>query len=266
MRYLPLVMCAAISLTLAPVLALPADQPTQRLIDVRDLGATMESDRLMMIVTRVGEALGVHVHMIDDGLIIVSGDDATLDTFNEMMFRLRALYEDTYTFELRSVAVPVDEAPRVGTSFDDGRLLFMTSQTVTRRVATSISSTHQRTYLSDVQPVVGNQAVGFDPRTEEAESGIAAEVVIGAGNESDESTIVAVRGQIVQTEINLFKPGHDSSALPQMPSVEMPTSHVRSFNATRRLSFGQRTVLAVLDGLKGDEVIVLTGRVVDDGP
>lgn len=261
-----LVICAMMATILTtPALAQTDPVWSQRLFDVRDLGASMEQSRFMSIIERIAEALDVEMRMLDDGLLIVSGDTTTLNTFNDMVASLKALFEETYTIELRAAVVAIVEAPEPGSRFEGGEPLYLTRQTVTRRVMSTVASTRSQDYVSDVTPVVGDQSVGFDPTISQATSGIEAKLIVGADEEVDERTLVTIRGNLEHTTVERFSPEmSDISTLPQMPGLELLTRQERTFTATRRIPFGEQTAVAILDGLDDGEAIVITMRVVKD--
>ena len=149
----------------------PEQAVRQQVVDVRDLSAALEDTRLQMIVGRIAESVDVSHDWLDDGLLLIQGPEAEIGVFNGMLSDMRTLYDQTYSIELRVIEVDVADLPAMGAPVDtDAAPLYITRQTVTRRVSTGILSEQRRSFVADVQPVVGDQSVGFDPDIAEAVS------------------------------------------------------------------------------------------------
>lgn len=266
------------------------EERSQQLFDVRDLAAAMVSvptttqvvergkgqspfriatdvvesnSRLEMIVGRLGDSMSLGYEWLDDGLLIVEGSNDRLASFGAMLDQLRALYDQTYTVELQAVVVPVGDVPALGGPWStDATPMHLMRQTVTRRVGTRLVSEQRQSFLADFTPVVGDQSVGFDPKVNEAISGLAVWVIVGAGQE-DSSTPVTLVGSIIQTSVSRFDPGPGaSSTLPEMPGLELASVQERAFSGAHRVAFGEPTMVAVLDGHQEGEAIVVQVTVV----
>lgn len=240
--------------------AQPKGQAIQRVYDLRDLSAILDEGRLEDIVIRMAEAVGAHGEPLDAGLFIVQAEQDTLDSFDSLLESVRALYARSYTLEVRVSQIDLDDAPAIGDPLPEGaKTLLLTRQGATRRVATSVQSLLYQSYVSDVQPVVSDSAVGYDPTIAEISSGLSASVVVGAGPEDAQSTLVTIRGSLVRGAItNVKLHAETGNPVQELPDVALPTRQERTLNATTRVQFGQPITACVVAGFEDGTASVVS--------
>ncbi|MBL8762663.1 MAG: hypothetical protein JNM07_00150 [Phycisphaerae bacterium] len=237
----------------------PDETEEVRVYDCRDfemfLPPVPEVNVTEQMLARLANASGVSVEPISGAIVSVVATPAGHTAFARLLADVRKLH-DVFQVELIVFRMPKGEAPALGAPAAPQNVVVRTSQTVQRMRAASIESVTQRTYLSGWQPVVGQQASGYESRTEKIEEGFRTIVFIGAGPESAERSRVSLRGRVsgvhfqdVQAPLVDRKGGE---LLVQLPSVVS-----RTFDTDMSLPFGKATVVAVLDAENEEESLVV---------
>ncbi len=275
---------APVAAAAQPALGQPvsgAGEVEMRVYDLRDLAASLPASAggglgasaIDVLVPTLAQATGASARPVLAGVYAVAGSPEAHAALESMLRAVRELYSETYQVEIRAVSVAADRAPAVGAAAEAGALGEMEavargSASVVRRAATTVASERRMTYIADWSPVVGNNAVGYDPQTSEVEEGMHVTVVVGAGAgergqgaEGTAGEVVQVRGTITRVEME-----YESAPLVGMEGgnlrVGLPRVEERAVESVLRAPLGTPTVVAVVDGFdEGESVIVLVATV-----
>lgn len=220
------------------------------------------------IVGRLCDQLGLASEPIGDGVFLVSGEAAQHEQFSKLVEDLRSLYGGSYELELATFTVPAAQAPAVGSACDAQTATLRTRQVVARRVESRITMTEEIGFVRDWVPVVGNDAVGYDPDPGVVVKGLRLCVTVGGtegaspGGGRPGAGVVSVKLQGEWCDAVIEKQG--SPLGPQGGGVlELGLPHValRSIDSEARISPGQLSVLAVVPGSRAGEAVVIAGAV-----
>ncbi|MFG0330758.1 MAG: hypothetical protein ACF8PN_12785 [Phycisphaerales bacterium] len=233
-----------------------------KIYDLRDVAALLppseEHDDLLDFITQeIVASQGFPADRLAAGVYMVSGEPENHDTFVELIGQVESLYHETYEVELLMFTVPSGEAPELRSRFD-GDAELRTKFVVQRRHPTLIEATEVQTYVSDWQPVVGDQSAGYDPETSEIESGLVVTVTVGTGLDGDGIGFL-MRGEVSDVTMHTARtPGsqYNISGL----DLGLPTLARRSIRSNLRIAEGESTVVAVTPGFH-EGAIVIAARV-----
>lgn len=192
------------------------------------------------------------------GIFFFQGLTSDIEAMTSMLEQVHEMHSERVEIELACHIVVESNPPGIGAKFEGSRQpLMRTRQVMTRRVESPISVIERSAYVSDWQPVVGDQSVGYDPETQEAEYGLQAFVIVGR-REDTESINVRLRGTMTDLYMQRLEgPSVDGTQL----TLGLPRLSVRSLQSDISASIGQSTVAAVIPGFGPEESIVVTVRV-----
>ena len=253
--------------------AQPAEAMELRVYDLRDLGAALPPDThgrdsAEVLVTNLAAATGSGAQRLLGGVYAVVATPEKHATLEMMLKRVRDLYTQTYQVQLHLYSVPAAEAPAVGTAPENlrpGEAISRATISAPRRTPTEFFSLRRHAYIAEWQPVVGANAVGYDPESAEIEDGLRVQVTIGAGPDAPErggargeggGELVQIRGELSSATLqSVTAPaiGTDGGTL----MFFVPRVETRSIRMEERVALGTPTVVSVVDGFEDGQVVVL---------
>lgn len=219
--------------------------------------ATHTVDRLM---DRLCNALAVNCTPLLAGVYGVEADDAEHTQVLQMLKEIRTLHAERYGVEIVHFMVKADEAPAVGDPVTPAGPLHRSRFVVTRRTPTPLATVTVQPFVSDLQPVVAENAVAYDPLTERAADGLEVSILVGAGKDEENATSIQVIGDLRRVSMGKMSGplvGGDPSGL----QIELPAVSVRSIQSHIRVEYGKLTTLSVLDGFDAGQCFVLAASV-----
>ncbi len=225
-------------------------------------GAPHSVDQLM---DRLCNALAVNCTPLLAGVYGVEADDAEHTQVLQMLEEIRALYGERYEVEIVYFMVDAEQAPAIGDPATPAGPLHRCRLVVTRRTPTPLTTVTVQSYISDLQPVVAQNAVAYDPLTERAADGLEASILVGAGKDEGNATSIQVIGKLRRVSMGKMS-GPVLSGDPSGLQIELPAVSVRSIQSHLRVEYGKLTVLSVLDGFDAGQsfVIAASARRLDD--
>jgi len=235
-------------LCLSPIAA--GQEQTTYVYDLRDVALMLaesedEEDALHDLVERLAHAADVGFEgELMRGVFLIDAPDGGRERFEDLVWQVRELHMDRYELEL--VVMEIEgEGPSSGEELDaEGELVFRTTRTLARGAVVEFGSLWVRSYVASWQPIVGTNAVAYEPTVEEFASGAEFAVQIGRADAPDD---IGVRlwGSLREGWIEL-QPGpavpHAASGEPV--AVGLPNAFEMTFNASRTIPMDELTVLA----------------------
>ena len=217
-----------------------------------------EFTRAEQLVMRVCDLRGITYGSLLPGLLSVEGEAHEHEWLSEQLTTLRALFERRYEVAILTAEVPSDQVLSVGTSLEvwpEGDVLH---QVLVRRQPTRLRAVTTVSYVAALRPIVGEQSLGYDPQTATVDDGLTAIVTVGAGTESESSTMVRVTGELTQVTIDrraLTGAGGSPEFTPV--GIDLPRVARRTIHAAVDVPFETLTTLAVVSGFNdGTDLVV----------
>ncbi len=191
------------------------------------------------------------------GVYAIETEEEGHAQLEKMLEQIRSLYAERYQVEIVWFRVPTERTPSIGGEVTTEEPVHRHDAVVVRRTPTPLVAVTRHTFISGMQPVVAQGAVGYEPLTAVREEGLKLSVLVGAGREDKQSTMMDITGDIRQVAM-----GKTSGPLTRDNlEVELPKVSVHSIQSHLRVPLGKRTVLTVVDGFAEGESIVLAASV-----
>jgi hypothetical protein len=246
-----------------------------REIRVYDFAKVINTDKegeVENIAVSAEMLLGVRTAFLSDGRYAISAtpDDHTrLEAFLSQIRssvdadRNDANAHDDHSYTVRILAAVAAEhsAPSVGDRFPTSNIevLFAPMITVNGGDRASVSAMESETYIAEYQPVVSNNAVAYDPGTDEMETGVEMEITVdGAGD--DGAVEISLEGRIARGEVRQQTLKLGDSSLP----IGLPFVRDRNIEADITLPTSDTpTVVASLPGFEPGTRLVIAVQVAD---
>ncbi len=195
---------------------------------------------------------------VGEGVYVVTGPEDAHVHMQSLLHSLRQMRGDTHEMELTAHQVPADFAPRTGSQLGDIKPLKSTTikQAVRNGGSADMSALTTRSYIAGWEPVVGNNAVGYDPQVEEVSSGLRVQVNLGIGPTPGKSVELRMRGTLTSatiTDVQASSPDGKTGPL----TIGLPVVESREFTAELTLPVGQSIVAAVVPGLEPNTSMVI---------
>ncbi len=232
------------------------------------------------LVGQVTSALGLSATEISTGIYLIRAEDAIHTQLGDIFGRVRALYSDVVDVEIAVFHVTADKAPALGSAANVDATATRIRQTVSRRAPTRFAAMRSTCFVSDWQPVVGTQAVGYDPETRWLDDGLDATIIVaGAGADTGpiapkagDTTHLIVRGSLTSIDPRSTTFGHVD--LDQTTGgvtgkagaalvIVTPIVQQRSIDADIGIPAGKPTVISVVPGFEEGQVIVIAATITD---
>ncbi|MCC6426087.1 MAG: hypothetical protein IT435_04630 [Phycisphaerales bacterium] len=215
---------------------------------------------VVALVRSLAEALSLSVQPVGEGVILVGGAEENQVRLGQMLGQVRNLYAERINLDLSVISVPAGSAPEVGTPVSGGKVLVHSHQTLVRHAPTPVAVTEEITYIEGWQPIVADNAVGYQPGLGSLTKGLTCEVTIGADEQGNGATSggmpIAIRGAISDASITdkviELSAASGKTSLP----IGLPRRQHRTINASARVA-SEATVIAVVPGFDGDQVLVI---------
>ena len=129
----------------------------------------------------------------------------------------------------------------------------------TRRTPTPVEIITRHTFVSGIVPVVATGAISYAPETNQVDEGLRVSLLVGAGEETKESTSIHLFGNVRQVVMGKMSGLLEDERSPLQ--VELPMERSRSIQSNLRIPFGKLTVLAVTAGFDDNDSIVIAAMV-----
>ncbi|MEZ6234911.1 MAG: hypothetical protein R3B68_12030 [Phycisphaerales bacterium] len=234
----------------------------RRIYDLRDLAAMLPTTESLDEVTRTvwDELVSAYWVPLQPGVYVSDAEPSKHEQAEEAFEMLRTLYGESYSVRLECVQVYRDVDVRLGggrPETDEPHPAALVEQMVRRRSAASISATERIQYIADWQPIVSNNAVGYDPDIRTMEHGLVGSMLIGAGPDQGGRVSVRFTGSISQggvQESMVEAPG--ASVVSGLP-LGLERRAERVFDLRGAVPLGRATVIGVLDGFEPDLQLVV---------
>lgn len=244
-----------------------AGQAVQRsMYDLRemrgDIHLTGESDPLDDLVGMVmGEYIGIGHGELLEGIYLVEGTQAEIDQADEMIRGLRAAMARSYVVRIECWTVPAESPVSVGRPLPSGgEAIHWYEGVVGARRQTRIAAVTEQSYIEDWQPVVSDNAVGYDSQSATVESGLSAELLVGAVE--NDMVLVRFHGLLQQATVRerevLMGGGLEGARLP----LGSPQVTRRMLDCDTQIPLGESVVLQTLPGFERGQTLALVVRVV----
>jgi len=258
-------MAAVLACVASPCIA-TADKPQTALQVhvVSDLVPAAASTPPLELASALGQRLGVEVIALGPGLVAVSATNDDQRTFSSALDSLRAAYAERVGVRLAVYEIRSEAPPRAGAqaSPEWGRPIQEDSRIVHRRLPTPIQLVTQRTFVADVDVVVGGGGMGFEPEIGEVAEGLDATINVGPAR--DRRSLVRLNGELKDAALRsaTFK-GHIGGALSgavgeSSAPVELPKAVRRSLNGVVSVPDEQETVISAMNSAEPGGRIVIT--------
>lgn len=224
-----------------------------------ELSATAEPAGATDVLMEIAGVSGLAASRLQDGIYIVTGDEAAHLQLTSALESYRAVNGERYIVQIEAHLLTSAEAPAPGQLAGSvgGESLFRSHQTVNARSASIVKATTTEQYVSGWVPVVGTQAVGYQIQFGTAEDGFTGTLVVGAGESTNDSTNVQIAGLIMRSDI---------TTIPlKLSGDELPISTVRrqerGIQSSVAVPLAQNAVIASVSGFDPGTTIVITATV-----
>ncbi len=282
-------------LTLATTIAAPAqdqDESRWKLYDLRDLAALLaapppvwapadpagsmsggpesgaggapeeESDNLDRLIEGLTGQLVMGAGEMLDGLYAIEAEPEQHKLFSELLDRVRAMYARHYELEVSLSELNPSDAPQLGAAVDDLTPLFRQRLVLTGGAMTRLAWVTQHHYVSDLQAVVAESAVAFDPRTATVEGGLRMNVAIDGDPDPGAAGPLTLRmtGEYRSVQLER-KSGTFSSSAGGAAWLDLPRTSICALASQLRIEPGQRVAVCIVDDVERGSAMVITARV-----
>ncbi len=245
-----------------PAVGTIAASPTNELQNQR-AETKAQASSIDVLVEGLCAALSLSNQRLGEAVYLIRGERGQHSQLAELLTQLRAVYADSFGIEVTAVAMPASSAPAIGKPYAPGagdRVLHRLATRVLQGARTRLDSTESTGFISDWTPVVGTQAMGYDPQTASSESGLSVSVTV-TGHAPQAAPSLQLTACIAEFSYReSFQPlvgkGVEGSL-----TLDLPHQNRREIASAIDVALGKATVVGVVSGFKGDEIIVLVATV-----
>lgn len=179
----------------------------------------------------------------------------------KLLSDVRQLYSGRYELRLAGYALSLaDPAPGLGDAPPSDMPAWRQTLVVPRRTLTAVGPTRSQTYFVNLNPIVAQSAVAYAGVTQTIESGVRLNVIVGAGNETEESTSLLVTGDVTHdVPVTVFEAeGCETAPAFRLRTARVYSSHVRS---DLSITYGKPVVIAVAPLENEEQVMVIVAMI-----
>lgn len=273
----------------ARALVSPGDGQVLRVYDLRDLmvtgdAANMTSATLSLQLSRLAEsgvlevkpkleqverkpdgivmslcsAMGIGATAISDGVYSITTTPALHDEFTKAVNSLRALRGQS--LDVTMVAYKVDQAsaPTAGQAATPSAEAQRSSQAIREHGAGVLSAGTKVSVVTRWQPVVGQQAVGYESQVESFDMGL--DAVVKVGNVRDGKIGVSFNANLKDLKLTEVQVPNEGDG-PKNLSVTLPSVRSRAVSSELSVTLDQLTVIAVVPDFDASKSMVFALKV-----
>lgn len=228
----------------------PGQTPAQPLVRQSAIAAEL--------IFASGNLLGLRAQAISETMFLVSGSEEQHARLSALLEQVRTASSKRYRVELVSLTVDNAATPPVGATLESYNAPGVRIDHVVQdRTGVEFRAVKELSYIGEWQPVVSNDAVGYQPMTKTVSSGLTAAVSVGGGD--NEGVDVRVEGEISratvsETQLPLAEGGGKLS-------IGLPTRDQRSVRSSMRVPLAQPTVVSVSSGFDDGKTLIVVVRV-----
>ncbi len=212
------------------------------------------------LMDRLCAGLGVAHTALLPGVYGIEAEETGHTALVNMLEQVRELFTERYEVEILWFVASPDQAPSIGDPVTPTGPLHRHRLVAARRTPTELVHVSQYTYVSGINPIVAQQAVGYGPETRREESGLRLSILVGAGSETDTATSLQVTGDLRRVAMGKMSGPLITDAARSM-ELELPQVSVRSIRSSIRIEYGKLTALGVTDGFDDGQCVVIAASV-----
>lgn len=153
-------------------------------------------DSVYELMDRLCQSLQLIHVALSPGIYGIEAGEAEHTTLLSMLDKVRELYVERYEVQILWYSTSSAQAPAIGDPVTPAEPLHRQRFVVARRTPTELVQVSQFAYVSNIQPVIATNAVGYAYEVSRVESGLRASIIVGAGSETETATSIQVTGNL----------------------------------------------------------------------
>ena len=220
-----------------------------------------QRDPVDELIRRICGDITVDHRLLFQGIYGVLAEEEAHMTLVSRLESVRELYTQRYDVEILWFPTPVTQSPTIGAEVNASEPLHRDRLVVTGRAPARLIRVSQLAYVSGIDPIVGTGAMGYASETDVAESGLNLSILVGAGRETGTGTSIRIRGELREVTMGKMS-GPVATMEARSMEIELPTISIRSIQSNIGIEYGKLTALAVVDGFRSGECIVVAASIV----
>lgn len=190
------------------------------------------------------------------GVYGVEAEDGDHARLQNMLEAVRDLYKERYVVELVLFDAPAAQAPAIGSEVQAAPAATGQRFVASRRTPTPVTAISRRTYLSGVEPVIAQNAVGYAPEKTTVDEGLDVSVLVGTNGDEPGGTSIEITGELRKATWPAGENELSTQDAVQM-KLRFPRLDLRSIRCHLRLPQGKLVVVGVVAGFSEGQSVVI---------